>query len=109
MGHKAVPGIRIPDRNCHLPGSIFRFQFQHKHRRFVVSWVLLRALHNTHGTYGFTSHPKDEAIMVKCLAQGHKRLDRPGRDSNPHSDNTDLEPNALDCSAMTLVIKFSKF
>ena len=26
--------------------------------------------------------------MVKCLAQGHKRRDRPGRDSNPHSDNT---------------------
>ena len=25
--------------------------------------------------------------MVKCLAQGHKRCDRPGRDSNPHSDN----------------------
>ena len=50
--------------------------------------VLLHALHNTHGTYSFTSHPKDEAIMVKCLAQGHKRRDRPGRDSNPHSDNT---------------------
>ena len=31
---------------------------------------------------------KDEAIMVECLAQGHKRRDRPGRDSNPHSDNT---------------------
>ena len=38
--------------------------------------------------YSFTSHPKDEAIMVKCLAQGHKRRDRPGRDSNPHSGNT---------------------
>ena len=35
-----------------------------------------------------TSHPKDETIMVKCLAQGHKRRDQPGRDSNPHSDNT---------------------
>ena len=43
--------------------------------------------YTTHGTYTFTSHPKDEAIMVKCLAQGHKRRDRPGRDSNPHSDN----------------------
>ena len=31
----------------------------------------------THGTYSFTSHPKDEAIMVKCLAQGHKLRDRP--------------------------------
>ena len=38
--------------------------------------------------YNFTSHPKDEAIMVKCLAQGHKRRHRPGRDSNPHSGNT---------------------
>ena len=26
-----------------------------------------RALHNTQAD-GFTSHPKDEAIMVKCLA-----------------------------------------
>ena len=43
--------------------------------------------YTTHGTYSFTSHPKDEAIMVKCLAQGHKRRDRPGLDSNPHSDN----------------------
>ncbi len=24
--------------------------------------------YTTHGTNGFTSHPKDEAIMVKCLA-----------------------------------------
>ena len=44
--------------------------------------------YTTHRTYSFPSHPKDEAIMVKCLAQGHKRHDRPGRDSNPHSDNT---------------------
>ena len=44
--------------------------------------------YTTHGTYSFTSHPKDEAITVKCLAQGHKRRDRPGRDLNPHSDNT---------------------
>ena len=44
--------------------------------------------YTTHGTYSFTSHPKGEAIMVKCLAQWHKRRDRPGRDSNPHSDNT---------------------
>ena len=43
--------------------------------------------YTTHGTYSFTSHPKDEAIMAKCLAQGHKRSDRPGQDSNPHSDN----------------------
>ena len=44
--------------------------------------------YTTHRTYSFTSHPKDEAIMVKCLAQGHKRRDRPGQDSNPHSGNT---------------------
>ena len=45
--------------------------------------------YTTHGTYNFTSHPKDEAIMVKCLAQGHKRR---GQDSNPHSDNTRTSP-----------------
>ena len=39
--------------------------------------------YTTHGTSSF-----NESIMVKCLAQGHKRCDRPGRDSNPHSDNT---------------------
>ena len=33
--------------------------------------------YTTHGTYSFTSHPKDEAIMVKCLAQGHKCSDVP--------------------------------
>ena len=33
--------------------------------------------YTTHRTYSFTSHPKDEAIMVKCLAQGHMRRDRP--------------------------------
>ena len=32
--------------------------------------------YTTHGTYIFTSHPKDEVIMVKCLVQGHKRPDR---------------------------------
>ena len=41
-----------------------------------------------HGTYGLTSHPKEEAIMDKCLAWGHKRHDQPGRDSNPHPDAT---------------------
>ena len=30
----------------------------------------------------------DEAIMVKGLAQGHKRRDQSGWDSNPHPDNT---------------------
>ena len=45
--------------------------------------------YTTHGTYSFTSHPKDEAIVVKYLAQGgYKCRDQPGRDSNPHSDNT---------------------
>ena len=32
--------------------------------------------YTTHRTYSFTSHPKDEAIIVKCLAQGHKCRDR---------------------------------
>ena len=67
--------------------------------RFVACWVQLKARiqkhrgkpllfhdkcpgffyvhYTTHGTYSFTSHPKNEAIMVKCLAQGHKRRDRP--------------------------------
>ena len=46
--------------------------------------------YTTHGTYmySFTSHPNDEAIMVKCLAQGYKRRDRLGRDLNSHSGNT---------------------
>ena len=48
----------------------------------------MRYINNlVHGTYGLTSHPKDEAIMVKGLAQGQHR-DRPFRDSNPHSDKT---------------------
>ena len=34
-----------------------------------------------------TQHTGPTAIMVKCLAQGHKRRDRPGRDSNSHSGN----------------------
>ena len=38
--------------------------------------------YTTPGTDGFTSHPKDEAIAVKGLAQGHKYHDP---DSNPHS------------------------
>ena len=41
--------------------------------------------YTTHGTYSFTSHPKDEAITVKCLAQGHKHR---SQDPNPHSGNT---------------------
>ena len=52
-------------------------------RHFYVHYTTHRDLQ-----YSFTSHPKDEAIMVKCLAQEHKRRDRPGRDSKPHSDNT---------------------
>ena len=47
-----------------------------------------------HGTYGtLTSHPKDEAIMVKCLAQGHKRR-HPGLESDaPDRSATKLRPN----------------
>ena len=58
--------------------------------------------YTTHGTYSFTSYPKDEAIMVKCLAQGHKRRDRPGRDSTHILTASELESNALDPSATTL-------
>ena len=38
--------------------------------------------------YPFTPEWR-EAIMVKCLAQGHKHHGR-GRDSNPHSDDSEL-------------------
>ena len=31
---------------------------------------------------------RTKQLWLKCLAQGHKRRDRPGRDSNPHSGNT---------------------
>ena len=59
--------------------------------------------YTTHGTYSFTSHPKGEAIMVKCLAQGHKRRDRPWPGFEPHILTTpELESNALDRSATTL-------
>ena len=47
------------------------------------------------------SYLKDEAIIVKCLAQGHTGRHRPGRDSNPHSDNNKLESDAIDRSATT--------
>ena len=40
--------------------------------------------YKTHKTYSFMSHPKDKAIIVKCLAQGLKSHDW---DSNPRSDN----------------------
>ena len=48
----------------------------------------------THMTYSFTSHPKDEAIMVKCLAQGQAGI-------RTHILTTpELESNALDRSAI---------
>ena len=58
--------------------------------------------YTTHGTYSFTSHPKDEAIMVKCLAQGHTCH---YLESNPHSGfltRPEFESGALDRSATTL-------
>ena len=57
--------------------------------------------YTTHGTYSFTSHPKDGAIMViKCLAQGHKRRDRPGWDLKPTFwQHQNLSPMAPDRSA----------
>ena len=39
-----------------------------------------------HGTNGLTFRSKDKSI--KCLPQGYKGQDWPGRDSNPHVDNT---------------------
>ena len=48
------------------------------------------------------SRPKDEAIMVKCLAEGHKCR---YQESNPHSGfltTPELEFGALDRSATTL-------
>ena len=60
--------------------------------------------YTTHGTYSFTSHLKDKAIMVKCLAQGHKRRDRPGRVRTHILATSELESNALDRSATTLHI-----
>ena len=44
------------------------------------SWFFYTHYFNNlvHWTYDLTSHPKDEAIMVKCLAQGHKHRDQPG-------------------------------
>ena len=58
--------------------------------------------YTTHGTYSFTSHPKDEAIMVKCLAQGHKRRTGQAGIQTHILTTPELESNALDRSAMTL-------
>ena len=58
--------------------------------------------YTTHGTYSFTSHPKDEAIMVKRLAQGQKCR---YRESNPHSgfiSTPELERCTLDRSATNI-------
>ena len=38
--------------------------------------------YTTHGTYSFASHPKDEAITVNCLAQGHKLVNEMGLEGN---------------------------
>ena len=70
--------------------------------------------YTTHGTYSFTSHPKDEAIMVKCLAQGHKRRDQPGWDSNSHSGNARnwvqcTRPLGHNTPLITSVIQWHKF
>ena len=35
------------------------------------------------------------AIMVKYLAEEHKRRDQPGRDSNPHSDAGGIQTHIL--------------
>ena len=64
--------------------------------------------YTTHGTYIFTSHPKDKAIMVKCLAQGHKCR---YWESNPHSGfltTPELESGSLDRLATTLLITINQ-
>ena len=60
--------------------------------------------YTTHGTYSFTSHPKDEAIMVKCLAQGHKCRDRQAGIRTHILATPELESNALDRSATTVIL-----
>ena len=90
---------RVPDLSSESPNLII-IMIRFVARTYPPCWVLkariqkhrgkpllfhdkcpgfLYVHYTTHGTYSFTSHPKDEAIMVKCLAQGHKRRDRPGR------------------------------
>ena len=67
----------------HVPDQIFQPQSMVVKRDLTNRANGIGVLvYTTHGTYSFTSHPKDEAIMVKCLAQGHKCHDR---HSNPHS------------------------
>ena len=67
------------------PCWVLKAQVQ-KHRGKCTGFFYVH--YTTDGTYSFTSHPEDKAIMVKCLAQGYKRRDRPGQDSNSHSGNT---------------------
>ena len=79
--------------NPETPGQVFHDEFP----------GLFYVRYTTHRTHSFTSHPKDEAIMVKCLAQGHKRRDRGQAGIRTHVLTTpELEYNALDCSATTL-------
>ena len=59
--------------------------------------------YTTRGTYSFTSHPKNDAIMVKCLAHGHER--RQAGIRTYILTTPELESNALDRSATTLHIR----
>ena len=52
---------------------------------------LFNVHYTTHGTNGFTSHPKDEAIMVKCLANGHRHH---LRNSNSHQHSAEHQSSS---------------
>ena len=58
-----------------------------------------------HGTNGFTSHPKDEAMVKSVLLKDPRAT---ARDSNPHSADQkhapEVEFGALNRSATTLIL-----
>ena len=58
--------------------------------------------YTTHETYSFTSHQKDKAIMVKCLAQGQSAATGQAGIRTHILTTPELESNALDRSATTL-------
>ena len=62
--------------------------------------------YTTHATYSFTSHPKDEAIMVivSCSRTQAPRPARPGIDRTHILTTPELESNTPDRSATTLHI-----
>ena len=87
------------------PCWVFKARIQ-KHRGKPLLFhdkcpVFFYVHYTTHGTYGFTSHPNDETIMVK-LKETSAATGQAG--IRTHILTTpELEPNALDCSATTLI------